>query len=74
MSLFVTASDRPYVIMGNAVGCYENLEGDPVRKLKHSADWDLCGCDCDVEQHGADRRQSVVQEGSRGTVGIRDSN
>jgi len=35
MSLVVTTEDGPYVIAGDAVVCYENLEGDPAKGLKY---------------------------------------
>lgn len=35
ISLVVTTTDGPYVITGDAVGCYKNFEGDPARKLPY---------------------------------------
>jgi glyoxylase-like metal-dependent hydrolase (beta-lactamase superfamily II) len=35
MSLVVTTAKGPYVIAGDAVVCYENLEGDPAKGLKY---------------------------------------
>ncbi|HSB81694.1 MAG TPA: N-acyl homoserine lactonase family protein [Candidatus Methylomirabilis sp.] len=35
ISLVVTTTAGPYVIAGDAVSCYENLEGDPAKKLKY---------------------------------------
>jgi glyoxylase-like metal-dependent hydrolase (beta-lactamase superfamily II) len=35
ISLVVTTTAGPYVITGDAVCCYENLEGDPAKKLKY---------------------------------------
>jgi len=35
ISLVVTTTDGPYVITGDAVACYENLEGEPARGLKY---------------------------------------
>lgn len=35
MSLVVTTTKGPYVIAGDAVVCYENLEGDPAKGLKY---------------------------------------
>lgn len=35
MSVQVETARGPYIIAGDAVACYENLEGDPGRKLKY---------------------------------------
>jgi glyoxylase-like metal-dependent hydrolase (beta-lactamase superfamily II) len=35
MSLVVTTAKGPYVIAGDALVCYENLEGDPAKGLKY---------------------------------------
>jgi glyoxylase-like metal-dependent hydrolase (beta-lactamase superfamily II) len=35
ISMVVATSAGPYVITGDAVSCYENLEGDPAKKLKY---------------------------------------
>ena len=35
ISLVVATAAGPYVIAGDAVSCYENLEGDPAKKLRY---------------------------------------
>ncbi|MHB8985095.1 MAG: hypothetical protein ACYC38_04070, partial [Eubacteriales bacterium] len=35
ISVLVNTSEGPYVITGDAVACYEKLEGDPAKGLKY---------------------------------------